>query len=89
MPRSVFVTAIWAFTTLAPAGSRTVPLMEAVSCACTNVPDNNANAAIAIPYGRRFLMSSSFADSTRSRCRQIPKSGEMPLLKRINTASGV
>src|ERR1035437_3485252 len=70
MPFSALVTATCAFTTLAPVESRTVPVKEAVSWACTNVAESTS-IATAIPHSRRILIPDSLSpDSTRTVSKQ-------------------
>src|ERR1019366_328791 len=70
MPFSALVTATCAFTTLAPVESRTVPVKEAVSWACTNAAESTS-IATAIPHSRRILIPDSLSpDSTRTVSKQ-------------------
>ena len=96
-PRSALETSTCALATTAPDESRTLPFNEAVSWACMNAAERTSTPT-AIPHSRRTLIADSFSpirhqtSATRfssSLAVQAPKSGQMPLLKRINTASGI
>src|SRR6266478_2281297 len=97
IPRSALETSTCALATTAPDESRTLPFNEAVSWARMNAAERTSTPT-AIPHSRRTLIADSFSPIRRRPMpdafhqhhqRSIFKNGKMPLLKRINSASGV
>src|SRR5258708_17953111 len=64
MPRSALDTTTCALAMLAPDASRTVPVKEAASWACTNAAENT-NTATAVSHSRRTLIADSFSPIRR------------------------